>query len=191
VPRAGLSTTAVVDAALAIVDEQGADALTLAAVAGRFGVATPSLYKHVRGLDALQQKLSAAATTQLAQVLMTAAAGKAGSDALGACAAAYRSYAQRYPGRYPATQRVPDPADPAHVDAGERAVQTLFAVLAGYGLAGDNLLDATRIMRSALHGFVSLELSGGFGSPHDINITFDRLVGSLDIAFRHWGSQQA
>jgi AcrR family transcriptional regulator len=189
VPRAGLSTAAVVDAALAVVDEQGAEALTLAAVAARTGVATPSLYKHVRSLDALQQKLSAAATAEIAQVLATAAAGKAGSDALRACAHAYRGYARRRPGRYPATQRVPDPADPAHLDAGNRAVQTLFAVLGGYGLAGDELLDATRILRSALHGFISLERGGGFGIPHDLDITFDRLVDSLDIAFRQWGAR--
>jgi len=42
-PRAGLSTSAVVDTALAVVDGEGADGLTLAAVAGRHGVAPPSL----------------------------------------------------------------------------------------------------------------------------------------------------
>jgi hypothetical protein len=50
-------------------------------------------------------------------------------------------------------------------------------------------VDATRILRSALHGFVVLEIGGGFGIPRDINITFERLVSSLDIAFRSWRSQ--
>lgn len=39
-PRAGLSPEAVVDAAVAVVDAGGPGALTLAAVAGRAGVAT-------------------------------------------------------------------------------------------------------------------------------------------------------
>ncbi len=51
------------------------------------------LYKHVRGLDALLQKLSALATGELAVRLADAAAGKAKLDALLAIAAAYRRYA--------------------------------------------------------------------------------------------------
>ena len=77
-PRAGLSTESVVDAAVELVDEQGWPALTLAAVAIRTGVAAPSLYKHVRSLEALQQKVSARATAELAQTLSTSVAGRSG-----------------------------------------------------------------------------------------------------------------
>ena len=185
-PRAGLSTATVVDLALAVVDERGLDALTLASVAGRAGVATPSLYKHVRNLDALRQKVSAAATAELAEAMSTAAAGRAGADAVRAVADAYRRYALTHPGRYPATQALPDPADPGHVAAGERAVGTIYAVLRGYGVHGQDAVDATRALRSALHGFVSLEISGGFGMPHDVDRSFARLVTSLDAAFRVW-----
>ena len=66
-PRAGLSTASVVDAAVELVDERRRGVLTLAAVASRTGVATPSLYKHVRNLEALQQKVSARVTAELAQ----------------------------------------------------------------------------------------------------------------------------
>jgi AcrR family transcriptional regulator len=186
VPRAGLSTATVVDVALAIVDEHGLDALTLAAVAQRAGVAAPSLYKHVRSLDALLQKVSVVATAELADAVSHAAAGRSGADAVRAVAVAYRSYALDRPGRYPATQRVPDPADPAHVTAGERAVYTVFAVLHGYDITGDDAIDATRFVRSALHGFVSLEVNGGFGLPQDVDRSFDRLVSSLDVALRAW-----
>lgn len=185
-PRAGLSTAAVVDAALAVVDEHGLDALTLASVASRTGVAAPSLYKHVRNRDALQQKLSAVATAEMADALSAAAAGRARADALRAVAAAYREYALDHPGRYPATQRVPDSTDPFHVAAGERAVHAVYAVLRGYDIDGDDAVDATRMLRSALHGFVSLEISGGFGMPQDIDRSFDRLVTSLDAALDAW-----
>lgn len=185
-PRAGLSTTAVVDLALTLVDEQGLDSLTLASVANRAGVATPSLYKHVRNLDALKQKCSAVATAELADVLSEAAAGRAGIDALRAVADAYRRYALGHRGRYPATQRVPDPQDPAHVAAGERAVLTIYAVLRGYGVDGADAVDAARALRSALHGFVSLEISGGFGLPRDVDRSFAHMVMSLDVAFRSW-----
>ncbi|WP_219418794.1 TetR-like C-terminal domain-containing protein [Pseudonocardia nigra] len=185
-PRAGLSPAAVVDIALGIVDEDGPGALTLAAVAGRAGVAVPSLYKHIRNLGALHQKLAAAATAELAEVLTAATAGRAGGDAVEAIAGAYRSYARDRPGRYPTTQRVPDAADPAHVAGAERAVAAITAVLRGYSIAGDEAIHATRMLRSALHGFVSLEASGGFGMPQDVDGSFTRLVTALDLALRSW-----
>lgn len=185
-PRAGLTPAIVVAKAAELADEVGLARLTLALVAQRLGVALPSLYKHVKGLDALQQKLSALATDELAAELSAAAVGRAKSDAVHAVADAYRSYARRHPGRYPATQRVPDPADPAHVRAAARAVETIYAVLAGYGLSGDDAVDATRALRSALHGFVSLEVAGGFGIPRDVDRSYAQLVAALDAAFQAW-----
>ena len=55
-----------------------------------------------------------------------------------------------------------------------------FAVLRGYGLEGDDLIDATRAVRSAVHGFVTLEIAGGFGLPQDVDRSFDRLVEMVD-----------
>ncbi|MFF4878299.1 MULTISPECIES: WHG domain-containing protein [unclassified Micromonospora] len=185
-PRVGLNQQTVVREAARLADEVGLPQLTLAALASRLGVALPSLYKHVRGADALSQKLSALATTELATDLTTAAAGRAGGDALRAMADAYRGYAQRHPGRYPTTLRAPDPADPEHVVAGERAVGAIYAVLRGYGLTADDAVDATRALRSALHGFVSLEAAGGFGLPREVDRSYHQLVAGLDVAFRSW-----
>ncbi len=185
-PRAGLSTASVVDAAVGLVDEQGASAVSLAAVAARTGVAAPSLYKHVRNLDALQQKVSARATAELAQRLSAAVAGRSGEQALQAAATAYRDYALQHPGRYPLTQRVPDPDDPQHVAAAALAVHSLVAALRDYGLKGDEAIHATRIVRSALHGFVSLEVEGGFGMPQQISASFDRLIAGLAVSLSEW-----
>ncbi|KAB1942319.1 TetR family transcriptional regulator [Micromonospora sp. ALFpr18c] len=187
-PRVGLNQQTLVREAARLADEVGYQQLTLAALASRLGVALPSLYKHIRGADALAQKLSALATAELATELTTAAAGRAGGDALRAMADAYRDYAHRHPGRYPATQRVPDPADPEHVEAGTRAVAAIYAVLRGYGLTDDDAVDATRALRSALHGFVALEAAGGFGLPREVDRSYQQLVAGLDVAFRSWPS---
>lgn len=185
-PRARLSTASVVDATIELVDERGWTALTLAAVGVRTGVAAPSLYKHVRSLEALQQKVSARVTAELAQALSTAIAGRSGEEALRCMANAYRDYATAHPGRYPMTQRVPDADDPEHVAAGDQAIQAVFATLRGYGLKGDDLVDATRVIRSALHGFVSLEVDAGFGLPQDVSRSFDRLVSALHVSVSSW-----
>ncbi|MFE9693899.1 TetR/AcrR family transcriptional regulator [Micromonospora sp. NPDC005806] len=187
-PRAGLTPRTVVREAAVLADEVGYDRLTLAALAGRLGVALPSLYKHVKGVDALHQKLAALATAEVADELTAAAAGRAGGDALRAVAAAFRDYARRHPGRYPATQRVPDLGDPEHLAAGDRAVGAIYAILRGYGLDGDAAVDATRMFRAAVHGFISLEAAGGFGLPRDIDRSFDQMVAALDTAYRDWRS---
>jgi AcrR family transcriptional regulator len=186
VPRAGLSPPVVVREAARLVDEVGPEKLTLAALAQRLGVALPSLYKHIRGLDALLQKVSALATAELAASLTDAAVGRSGTDAVRALAAAYREYARMHPGRYLTTQWVPDPDDPDHVAAGDRAVGAIYAVLRGYGLSGDDAVDATRTLRSGMHGFVVLEHGGGFGPPQDAGRSFDQMVTALDIALRSW-----
>lgn len=185
-PRAGLTPARVVAAAADLADEVGLDRLTLAALAQRLGVALPSLYKHVRGLDAVQQRISALVTAELADVASAAVAGRSRTAALRAMADAFRAYAHRHPGRYPAVQRVPDPDDPAHVAAGERLVGTIYAVLAGYGLSGEAAVDATRAFRSAVHGFVLLESTGGFGLPRSVDRSYAQLVGALDAAFAAW-----
>jgi len=181
-----LSTASVVNVAVELIDENGAAALTLAAVANRTGVAAPSLYKHVRNLEALQQKVSARVTAELSHALSNAIAGRSGEDALRFLAHAYRDYALAHPGRYPLTQGVPDAEDPGHLAAAEQAVEAVFAALRGYGLHGDEAIHATRVVRSALHGFVSLDVEGGFGLPQDVGRSFERLLFALHVSLSGW-----
>jgi AcrR family transcriptional regulator len=55
--RRGLSTEAIVDAAMAIVDTDGLDALTMRAVAGALGTGAASLYAYVGSKDDLIEML--------------------------------------------------------------------------------------------------------------------------------------
>lgn len=180
--RAGLSPSIVIAEAARVADEIGYDRLTLAAVAQRVGVALPSLYKHVRGLDDLRVGLATLATRELADRLSDAALGRAGEDALRSVAHAYRRFATARPGLYAASQRAPAAGDPDHAAATHAALRVMQAVMAGYGLTGDAAIDAIRGVRSALHGFVSLEASGGFGLPRDLDQSFDWLIHALNSA---------
>jgi AcrR family transcriptional regulator len=179
-PRAGLDTEAVVSAAEVLADANGLEAVTLATLARQLGVRPPSLYAHITGLPELRRRLAARGARRLAARLQMAAAGRARADALAAIADAYRSYAREHPGSYAALQRAPDPDDAETRDAGSQAVDVVLAVLRGYGLESDDAVHAARIVRAALHGFVSLEASGGFGLPLDVGETFARLTGLLD-----------
>jgi len=65
----------------------------------------------------------------------------------------------------------------------------LTDVLSGFGLEGDDAIDAIRGIRSALHGFVSLEAAGAFAMPQDVNRSFRRLVAVLIDALDHWSAE--
>lgn len=184
-PRAGLSPSVVVEQAARIADDVGYDQLTLAAVADHFGVAVPSLYKHVDGLDGLRRHLAVQAIAELGSAMSKAVAEGSG-DPLRALALAYRGYARSHPGRYRATLQAPGTDNPEAVGVSQSLLDTVYRVLAGYGLGEADLIDATRAFRSALHGFVSLEQVGGFGMPHDIDRSFHRLVDMFDRALRNW-----
>lgn len=185
-PRAGLTPASVVDRAARVADRVGLDRLTLAAVAQELGVALPSLYKHVRGLDGLQRELALRGIREITEVMTSAAVGRSGPDALRGAATAYRAYAREHPGTYAASLRAPDPGDTAYGEAAAKAVGLFLAILDGYGVTGEAAIDATRYVRSALHGFVSLEAAGGFGLPQSVDASYERLVVAVDHALRTW-----
>lgn len=190
-PRVGLTRDRVVAEAAVVADEVGFDRLSLAAVASRVGVRLPSLYKHVASLDDLRAGVADLGTRELGEALSDAAVGRAGEDALRAVAAAYRRYGQQHPGRYAATVRAPAPDDASHQAAAAAVLRVVTAVMTGYGLDGDDAIDATRAVRAALHGFLALEAGGGFGMPQDVDRSFDRLVDGLQLALAGWAGEVA
>jgi AcrR family transcriptional regulator len=177
-PRAGLSTAAVVEAALALVDEHGVDALTLAAVAQRTGVATPSLYKHVAGLGELRTLLGGRVLEDMTEHFTRAVLGRSGDDAVVALMHAYRGYVLAHPARYAAA-----PLDPVHEPAlaavGGKMLEVVFGALRAYDLSPSGTVHVARCLRAVAHGFASLEAGGGFGLPEDLNHTYDQLIATV------------
>ena len=196
-PRAGLSHDAVVRLAVEVVDAGGPSGfadLTLAKVAAKAGVAAPSLYKHVGSLADLRREVSVVAVRELTVAAASATVGRAGADALHALADALRTYALDHPGRYAATQIGPDPDDPAAAslrDAAADSVQVVVAVLRGFGLPDDRVIDAVRAVRAGVHGFVTLELGGGFRMREDVDQSFAVLLDMLVAGVTTLGTPHA
>ncbi len=184
-PRAGLTRAVIAADAAQLADESGWDQLTLAAVAGRFGVRQPSLYKHVAGLTELRRDVSVLSARELHQELTAAAVGRSGRDALQAMAEAYRTFAKKHPGRYEASILAPPPGDAEYQQVAGAVVQTVQAVLFDYGLTGDDAIHAIRGLRAIMHGFVSLEAAGGFAMPQDLDESYRRLISRFDESLRN------
>ena len=182
-PRAGLSREAVVDLAVELVDADGFAALTLAAVAGRAGVAVPSLYKHIASLAELRSAVALVGLRELARRISAATVGRAGDEALRALGHEIRAFARQHPGLYAATV-APDTDGVEQLQAAADAVALIAAVMRGFDLPEERSVDAIRAARSAVHGFVALEAGGGFGMPDDVDRSFEALLDMLVAGVR-------
>jgi AcrR family transcriptional regulator len=174
--RRGLDTEQVLDEAVRLADADGLEAVTLARLAGRLGVRPPSLYNHVDGRAALLRLITLRGLDELTEAIATAAAGLAGEDALRATAHAYRAYAHEHPGIYEATLAPSRREDPEMLAASGRLLELLAAIMRGWQLEDDRAIDAIRAVRSALHGFVALERSGGFAMARARDASFEALL---------------
>ena len=168
--RRHLTRVEVVAAAIAIVDESGADALTTTAVARRLHVTQPAIYTHVASLDELRAEVARHGIEELSHELREATEGLSGDDALFALAIAYRKYVARHPARY--LLQLSTGGSEQLLRVSERAAEPARQVLRSYGLDEAHVRFAHAAMRAAIHGFVHLEARGAMGSGNPVDEAF-------------------
>jgi len=178
-PRSNLTKQIVVQAAADMLNAEGQEALSLGRLAKELGIRTPSLYNHVDGLPGLMRELSILNARNLADRLSEVAIGQSGPDLVRTVMQAMRAYIKESPGLYLSTVQASgthDEANPELEQEESRSVKVGLAVMASFGLEGEDAIHAVRGMRSVVHGFSTLEISGGFGMPLELDESFSRLV---------------
>lgn len=186
-PRAGLDRDAVVRAAAELVNADGLEALSLTRLATQLGVQVPSLYNHVGGLPGLRRELALMGLRELGQRVSEAAVGRTGPEAVLAVAEAYRAYIKEAPGVYAAGLRasgVMPVVDEEQRAAEEVVLRVVVRIIQSFDLQGEDVIHAARGLRSLAHGFATLEISGGFGLPLDLDESYRRLVQLLILGMQ-------
>ncbi|MFI9171756.1 TetR/AcrR family transcriptional regulator [Streptomyces lincolnensis] len=187
--RVGLTPERLTQAGADLADEVGFEEVTVSEVARRFDVKVASLYSHVRNSRDLKARIALLSLEELADRAADALAGRAGKDALVALADVYRDYAREHPGRYAAAQFRLTPAEAA-ASAGIRHSQMTRALLRGYDLPEPDQTHAVRLLGSVFHGYVDLELAGGFShSAPDSQESWSRILDALDTLLRNWSAE--
>jgi hypothetical protein len=79
------------------------------------------------------------------------------------------------------------PVDAELSAAEEQSLRVAVAVVASFGLTGEEALHAVRGLRSLAHGFATLEIAGGFGLPLSLDESFDRLLQMFVLALQAAG----
>lgn len=172
--RKSIDKTIVLKTAAQLADTEGLEQVTLAAIAQRLGIKTPSLYNHIDGMNGLRKDLALYGIRKLTEEITQASVGKAGDKALLSIGTAYVSFARQHPGLYEATL-------PASIDhdiqvAGDTLITLFLRVLEEYNLKEEDALHVVRGLRSLVHGFASLEHKGGFGLSLDHDESLRRLL---------------
>ncbi|MFE2724230.1 TetR/AcrR family transcriptional regulator [Kitasatospora sp. NPDC059327] len=184
--RVGLTPERLTRAGAELADEAGFEQVTVSALARRFDVKVASLYSHVKSSQDLRTRIALLALEELADRGSEALAGRAGKDALVALADVYRDYARQHPGRYAATKLRLTP-EAAAASAGGRHAEMTRAILRGYDLSEPDQTHAVRLLGSVFHGYVDLELAGGFShSAPDSQESWSRVLDALDALLRNW-----
>ncbi|WP_162834247.1 TetR/AcrR family transcriptional regulator [Amycolatopsis circi] len=165
----------------------GAQAISINAIAKQLGVSGPALYRYFSSRDELLTVLVIDAYHDLREAMANALDTDA-PDAearIRLLAAAYRAWAREEPHRYELLFKAPFPGYDAHAKPLAEAARSLMGVVLGAlhhldstaaekptAYENEEVLDARRAntenhqlavaLWSRLHGFVSLEIGGGF-----------------------------
>lgn len=173
--RARLDHETVVVAAEALVDRDGYDTLSMTQLAAELDTRVSSLYNHVTNLEDLRAEIQVRAMTLMSRHVQRAAMGRSGTDGIEALCHQLRDFARTYPQRYAAITRAPIDRD-GFFDAAGGVIEALGVMVRSTGLPEDDILSTGMAVFSALHGFVSLEVSGYFGGIDDLEKVFEQVV---------------
>ncbi len=173
--RARLDHESVLVAAEDLVDRDGYDALTMTLLAAELQTRVSSLYNHVANLEDLRAEIQVRAMELLGKHVRRAAMGHAGADGLRVLSHELRTFAVSYPQRYAAITRAPINRDAFFTAAGE-TLEALAVMVRSAGLPEERILPTGMAIFSALHGFVSLEVSGYFGGVDDLDAVFAQVI---------------
>ncbi len=176
--KRGLDMDTILNAAAELAEEAGLENVTLLQVAEKLGVKSPSLYNHVSGLKDLSAGMAKLSINKLEETIRNAAVGRGGAQALEEMAFAYRKFAKTTPELYKAFIHSAALEDPNIGEASQSLVRVVYRVLESYDLCYEDQIHFTRMFRSNLHGFVSLEAAGFFHKEVDANETFSTMVKS-------------
>jgi AcrR family transcriptional regulator len=167
-PRAGLERNTILQTAIELANTQGMEFVTIAAIAKKLEVRSPSLYNHFSGLAEIRIQIAQSGLEQLEQILMISLIGKAREDSILAFCKSYLTFAKTNPGLYEATIQPSVFPHTAIQEASDRIIHLLLQILASYQIEETNALHFVRGLRSIVHGFASLERAGGFQMELDV-----------------------
>ena len=177
----------VIEAAIALVEREGASVLGVNRVAKELNIKPPAIYKHLNGNAELKKAVALAIYRRFFAEFKQKTAGiKEPRAFLKAGGLASRDFARSHPNWYRVMmqfQLQPDDPESASVI---RESQSFFKVL----LDSDNisetkLVDIMRMANATIVGFIALEQSGLLTLPYSTDDSFEVMLDALYVAVEY------
>lgn len=176
-PRNGLSKQKVVEAAAEFIERYGTAGFSMRALADSLNIKTASLYNHIDSMEALMVAVCAYALKMQRDAEMAAVEGKSGNEAIYALANAYRDFAREHKELY---RLIMNTAVSCGEQLGEISiciVEPFMTVLKHTALSENEKYHWQRVLRAAVHGFISQEDAGFFSHlPADADESFHTAI---------------
>ncbi|MDR0722581.1 MAG: TetR/AcrR family transcriptional regulator [Treponema sp.] len=189
--KRGLTSNAVLAAAVRIAEEKGVSQLTVQALASSLNVKPASLYNHISGIDEARLHLARYALEKMETAIRDTAVGYSREEALRKIACAYRCFGSTHPELYRAFINSTNIEDKRIGEAEQSVVRILHQVLEPYLLDYETKVHFTRCFRSSLHGFVNLETAGFFKNDINVEASFDILIENLFMLLNSLSSEKS
>ena len=155
----------IVEIALELLEEGGADALSMRRLAERVGIRAPSIYKHLADKQELEAAIISVGFEQQADAFEAAMAGA--SDPLDALARAYRAFAHAHPHLYRLMTERELQRELLTPGVEARAGRTVYEAVGRDA-------DLARAAWAFAHGMAILELDRRFPADADLDAAWSR-----------------
>jgi AcrR family transcriptional regulator len=155
----------IVEIALELLEEDGADGLSMRRLGERIGIRAPSIYKHLADKQELEAAIISVGFERQADAFETAM--EAASDPLDALARAYRAFANRHPHLYRLMTERELHRELLTPGVEARAGRTVYAAVG-------RDTDLARAVWAFAHGMTILELDRRFPADADLDAAWSR-----------------
>jgi AcrR family transcriptional regulator len=159
----------IVDAALELLEEEGANGLSMRRLAERLGIRAPSIYKHLPDKQALEAAIISAGFELQADAFEAVASAE---DRLGALARVYRAFAKAHPHLYRLMTE-----HELHRELLTPGVEARAGLSVVEAVGGD--ADLARAAWAFAHGMTILELDRRFPPDADLDAAWERGIGAF------------
>ncbi|WMJ81523.1 TetR-like C-terminal domain-containing protein [Clostridium sp. MB40-C1] len=178
-PRQGLSKEKVVQAAIKYMEETGNRDFTLKELAAYLSIKSAAFYKHITNLAELNYEIEKVAIKKLSEAMEEASIEKRGKDALIALADTYRNYAKTNPILYQILLTSPAANEKLLKDT-KRSIGGIYRqILQYYLLSDEETFHLARMLRSAIHGFITFEHADYFQAEVSTDDSFHYMIEHL------------
>ncbi|MBB6735708.1 TetR/AcrR family transcriptional regulator [Cohnella zeiphila] len=166
--KRNLTKEKIVNAALELANEIGVRELTFPKLAEKLGIKYPSLYNHYPNVEELRADMAARLFGLLNEEVGRSLIGKTKGAAVTVYATAYRKLALTYRGSYELLNSIPRTNNEPLIEESSIHGTMLKQILESFELDRTALINRSRFLRSAIHGFISLQMLGFLQAEREV-----------------------